>query len=154
MFDWILDLFKKVWKFIKKALNKIMEVLKDVLPYLLIAGAVFLATLSGTAILGLPIFLQGLATFLVGVGPLAAAAIGAGVSFLLAPEETAGLLTNVAEAVGEVASAAVQMAGDVVSTGFASIFGENFLIYAALGLGAYLLLTKEENKSVVEVKNV
>lgn len=131
IFGWLGDLLTSLWQLIQKAL-----------PYILLALALFLA--FSTA--GLTIPLLGI---VIPSGWLSAAIV-AGVSFLLAPGETAAMV-NVAvdaigDAVGNVVTEAAGIVGEGVST-FASASGiSNLLLYAAIGVGLYFLLTSDKDE--------
>lgn len=121
IFGWIGDLFTKIWKLFKK-----------ILPYIMIALAVFF-TFGGSFIL-LGMVLEG----------YAAAIAAMGLSFLVAPEETVDVATDVAEAVGEAAGAVVAAGVGGLASG---LFGgeSSWLLIAAIAVGAYFLLSRKDD---------
>lgn len=128
LFGWLLDLLAKVWNLLKK-----------VLPYVLLAAAAFVA-LGGAIPLSL---------LITGLGTLegAAAAIGlAGASFLFAPGESAEVISEAAGAVGDAASSVVA-AGVDVADGLVSglLTSSSFLMIAGLGL-LFLFMKKEKKE--------
>lgn len=129
IFDAISDLF-----------SKILDLIKRVLPYILLGIALFCA-------LGIPLtFLPGLAATNMN------AAILAGSAFLFAPEETAEILTSATHAIGDVAQTVVGEVVDVVSTAATGILSSpGLLLTAAAALAVYLLFIKDDSKR--EIKN-
>lgn len=122
LFDWIGDLFTKIWKLFKK-----------ILPYIMIALAVFF-TFGGSLVL-FGMVLEG----------YAAAIAAMGLSFLVAPEETIDTISGVAEGVGEAAGAIVSgTAGGLVSGLFGGEWG--WLGLVAIGVGAWWLFGSGERK--------
>lgn len=129
IFSWIGDLFTKIWKIFKK-----------VLPYIMIALAVFF-TFGGSIVL-MGMVLEG----------YAAAIAAMGLSFLVAPEETTDVVTGVTESVSNAAGAIVAAGVGGLASG---LFGgeSSWLLIAAVAVGAYFLFSKggedeeEYNKS-------
>lgn len=124
IFDWIGDLFTKIWKIFKK-----------VLPYIMIALAVFF-TFGGSIVL-MGMVLEG----------YAAAIAAMGISFLVAPEETIDVTSDVAKSVGTAAGAVVAAGVGGVASGLFA--GDNsWLLIAAVAAGAYFLFSgrKEDNE--------
>lgn len=120
IFDWIGDLFTKIWRLFKK-----------ILPYIMIALAVFF-TFGGSLVL-LGMTLTG----------YAAAVAAMGISFIVAPDETVDVVTDVAEDVGTAA-------GAIVSTGIGGLAsglfgGENGWLWALLIAGGVYLLIRGNN---------
>lgn len=128
IFGWIGDLFTKIWKLFKK-----------ILPYIMIALAVFF-TFGGSLVL-LGMVLEG----------YAAAIAAMGLSFLVAPEETVDVTTDVAEAVGKAAGSVVAAGVGGLASGLFS--GESsWLLFAAIAVGAYFLLSRKDEDSVDELR--
>lgn len=126
IFGWIGDLFTKIWKLFKK-----------ILPYIMIALAVYF-TFGGSLVL-LGMTLEG----------YAAAIAAMGLSFLVAPEETVDVTTDVAEAVGTAAGAVVAAGVGGLASG---LFGgeSSWLLIAAIAVGAYFLLSGKERDTDVD----
>lgn len=121
IFDWIGDLFSKIWGLLKK-----------ILPYVMIALAVFFTFGGSLTLFGM--VLEG----------YAAAIAAMGISLLVAPDETIDVVTDVANDVGKAAGAIVSgVAGGVAS----GLFGDNgsWLLIAAVAVGAYLLFSGKES---------
>lgn len=136
MFDWIGDLFTKIWHAVKR-----------ILPYILIACAIWLS--MGLAI---PLFAG-----LVIEGTVMNALLFLGASFLLVPEETVLAIEPAIEAIGDVAQEAAKETGQVASdllSSFSDALGvPSFLIIGGLVFGAYLLLkNKKEDTPTNEKK--
>lgn len=123
IFNWIGDLFSKIWGLLKK-----------ILPYIMIALAVFFTFGGSLTLFGM--VLEG----------YAAAIAAMGLSFLVAPDETIDVVTDVASAVGTAAGAVVSgVAGGVAS----GLFGDDgsWLLVAAIVVGAYFLLSGNKDSS-------
>lgn len=121
IFDWIGDLFTKIWK-----------IFKQILPYIMIALAVYFTFGGSLKLLGM--VLEG----------YEAAIACMGISFLVAPEETIDTVTDVAEAIGTAAGAVVSgVAGGVA----AGLFGgdNTWMLIAAIAVGTYFLISGDAN---------
>lgn len=120
IFNWIGDLFSKIWKLFKK-----------ILPYIMIALAVFFTFGGSFLLLGME--LTG----------YAAAIAAMGISFLVAPEETVDVASGVAEAVGTAAGAVVAAGVGGLASGLFN--GESsWLLIAAIAAGAFFLLSRNK----------
>lgn len=129
IFNWIGDLFTKIWKLFKK-----------ILPYIMIALAVFF-TFGGSIIL-MGMVIEG----------YAAAIVAMGISFLVAPEETIDVTSDVAKAVGTAAGAVVAAGVGGLASG---VFGgeNSWLVIAAIAVGAYFLLSgNRENDGTRDIE--
>lgn len=123
IFSWIGDLFSRIWKLFKK-----------ILPYIMIALAVFF-TFGGSLVL-FGMVLEG----------YAAAVAAMGLSFLVAPDETIDTVSGVAESVGEAAGAVVSgVAGGLASGLFGGEWG--WLGLVAIGVGAWWLFGKDDKST-------
>lgn len=122
IFDWIGDLFTKIWK-----------VFKRILPYIMIALAAYFTFGGSFVLLGME--LKGYAAVIAAMG----------LSFIVAPDETIDIVTDVAKSVGEAAGAVIGAVAGGAATG---LFGEDgsWIMIAALAIGAYFLLTSEGGK--------
>lgn len=125
------DIFTKIWRWIKK-----------ILPYLLLALALCVAFMASP----LTIPLLGLV-----IPPgWASAAIIAGVSYLLAPEETAALVSPAVKAIGNSAAEVIAAAGTVAGAGLSALSDASglstLIMWGALGVLAYLLLTADRKE--------
>lgn len=127
IFSWIGDLFSKIWGLLKK-----------ILPYIMIALAVFF-TFGGSLVL-FGMVLEG----------YAAAIAAMGLSFLVAPDETIDTVTDVATDIGKAVGAVVSGAAGGVASG---LFGDDgsWLLIAAIAIGAYLLLSGRERDATTTV---
>lgn len=102
LLKWLFDLLARLWKLIKK-----------VLPYILLAMAIYLVAVG-------PIVFAAVGLELTGT----AAALGlAGASFLIAPGETAAAVSKAAEGIGDIAATVVTEAGGLLGTAISSVFG-------------------------------
>lgn len=136
MFDWIGDLFTKIWQAVKR-----------ILPFILIACAIWLS--MGLAI---PLFAG-----LVIEGTVMNALLVLGASFLLVPEETVLALQPAVEAIGNVAQQAAeevgQVAGGLLNSVSDALGIPTFLIVGGLAVVAYLLLkSKKEDVSPADME--
>lgn len=122
IFDWIGDLFTKIWRLFKK-----------VLPYIMIALAVFFTFGGSLVLLGMTL-----------TGYAAAIAV-MGISFLVAPEETVDVITDVADDVGTAAGAIVSAGVGGLASGLFG--GENGWLLALLIAGGIYLLIRGESGS-------
>lgn len=117
IFGWIGDLFTKIWRLFKK-----------ILPYIMIALAVYFTFGGSFVLLGME--LKGYAAVVAAMG----------LSFLVAPEETVDTVSGVAGSIGTAAGAIVAAGVGGVASGLFG--GENsWLVFAAVAVGAYLLLS-------------
>lgn len=120
IFGWIGDLFTKIWRLFKK-----------ILPYIMIALAVFFTFGGSLTLLGM--VLEG----------YAAAVACIGISFLVAPEESVDVVTDVSAAIGTAAGAIVSgVAGGLAAGLFGN--GGSWVLIGAIAVGAYFLLNKKE----------
>lgn len=121
IFGWIGDLFTKIWNLFKK-----------VLPYIMLALAAYF-TFGGSFVL-----------FGMELTGYAAAIAAMGLSFLVAPEETIDVMTDVAKAIGTAAGAVVAASVGGLSSG---LFGDesSWLLIAAIAAGAFFLLSRKGN---------
>lgn len=120
IFDWIGDLFSKIWK-----------LFKTILPYIMIALATFF-TFGGSLVL-FGMVLEG----------YAAAVAAMGLSFLVAPDETIDTVSGVAESVGKAAGAVVSGVAGGLASGLSD--GEwGWLGLVAIGVGAWWLFSKDK----------
>lgn len=126
-----MDFLQSIFDGLSDFFNSILSVIKQVLPYVLLGCAVWLA------FSGLPISLGALGSIPAGAS---AALAMAGASFLFAPEETAAILTNAASAIGDVASVIVSEATSLVGTAVGGLFSSPAML-ALLGFGAFYLLS-------------
>lgn len=124
LFGWIGKLFKKIWEAIKK-----------ILPYILLAIAIYLSLGGALTIPFTSTVLQG--TF--------HAMMVAGASFLLAPEETAELVSNAAHAIGDAASVVVSETVGVVTTGVGALLTSPVGI-AVMALGLWWLFGRDKKE--------
>lgn len=127
IFSWIGELFTEIWKLFKK-----------ILPYIMIALAVFFTFGGSLTLFGM--VLEG----------YAAAIAAMGLSFLVAPDETIDTVTGVADSIGEAAGAVIGgVTGGLVS-GLSG--GENGVwIAIAIAVGAWFLLNGRKDSVDVDV---
>lgn len=126
IFNWIGDLFSKIWKLFKK-----------ILPYIMIALAVFFTFGGSLTLFGM--VLEG----------YAAAVAAMGLSFLVAPEETIDVASDVAGDIGTAAGAIVSAAVGGVASGLSGDNG-SWLLIAVVAVGAYLFLSRKDEGITVE----
>lgn len=131
IFKWLFKLLERLWNLIKKVL---------------------------------PVIMLGLALYLVAIGPLAIPFLGltlsgttaalalAGASFLIAPGETADVVSRAAEGIGDVASTVAVEAGDAIGSLVSSTLSSSSIIsLVAGGLLLWWLVTKKDKKKEKEV---
>lgn len=153
IFSSIGKFFKKIFDFIKKILSKIAEALGPLLPLLIIAAFVF-APMIGPYLTELGLTTLGSAFTAVGstigaFGEYALLAVGTGVAFIVAPEESAKLVESIGSAIGNITKAAASVVGSTVGSIFSSLGTTFWLI---LGVGAYFVL--RDPAAQVTVKEV
>lgn len=124
----IVNFFKKLWDMIKK-----------ILVYILIAIAVFILLWAIFATGGalLPIIGVALTTTQCVVAALACLA-GA---FLIDSDTAKSVTDSIAGAVGDATEAVADVATSAAGGAVSGILGSDLFLYAALGIGAYFLLT-------------
>lgn len=121
IFNWLFDLLGRLWKLIKK-----------ILPYILLAMALYLAFVGPILFLGLQ-----------GVG----AALGlAGASFLFAPGETAEVFSKAVAGVGDAAQAVVTEAGDLLGAAVDAVLSGTGIITALVAAGVVWWLLSRRKK--------
>lgn len=121
IFSWIGDLFTKLFSMMKK-----------ILPYILIALAIWFSLGLGIPALGI-------------AGGWTSALLALGTSFVLAPDESAAVLSSAASAMGDVLSTVAtevgSAAGDLT---FSFVSSSGIFTLALVGLGMYLLLSSDD----------
>ena len=124
IFKWLFKLLEKLWNLIKK-----------VLPVIMLGLALYLVAIGPLTIPLLGITLS---------GTTAALALG-GASFLLAPGETAEVVSKAAEGIGAVASSVAAEAGAALGTLVSSTVSATSLIPLAVGgVFAWWFFTREK----------
>lgn len=126
IFKWLFKLLERLWNLIKKVL---------------------------------PVIMLGLALYLVAIGPLAIPLLGltlsgttaalalAGASFLIAPGETADVVSRAAEGIGSVASTVATEAGDAIGSFVSSALSTSSIIpLVAGGLLLWWFVAKKDKK--------
>lgn len=129
LFGWIGKLLKKIWNAIKK-----------ILPFILLAVAIWLA-------LGLPFAIEALGISI--AGTQANALLLAGASFLFAPQETGDVIGKALDSVGDTAGDVISTVTDVVSDGATTILSSPIGL-VGIGLLLYFLFFKDDDKKVVQ----
>lgn len=127
------DIVSRVFSWIGDLFTKLFDMIKKILPYILIALAIWFSLGLGIPALGI-------------AGGWTSAALALGASFVVAPDETGALLSSAASAMGDVLSTVAtgvgSAAGDLTSS-FATSSG--LLTLALFGFGAYLLLSSDDD---------
>lgn len=123
IFAWVGELFTKLWSLMKK-----------ILPYVLLALAVWFSLGLGIPALGI-------------VGGWEAALLALGTSFVLAPDETSTLLSAGVAAMGDVLTTAGTAVGDALGATASSLFTSSGLLWIALGVGAYFIWKNSKDTS-------
>lgn len=97
-----------IFDFISQLFNSIMAMIKKILPYVMIAAAIYFGFggVWAPTIFGSTLTISG----------ATGAAMAMGLSFLLAPDETVETVSRVATAVGEAAAAVVEAAVPVIES--------------------------------------
>lgn len=132
----IVNFFKKLWDMIRK-----------ILVYILIAIAVFILLWAVFATGGalLPIIGVALTTTQCVVAALACLA-GA---FLIDSDTAKSVTGSIADAVGDATEAAAKVATSATGGVVSGVLKSDLFLYAALGIGAYFLLTAGSKKQPV-----
>lgn len=161
----ILRFFKKLLRALKKVLGKLMKNFNILLVIFIIACCMFPAMLPALlAYIGAPAaMVSGATAFAATVGAAGSItwwcslAVGTGVCFLLAPNETKEVIGKVAEAAKDVASAVGGAVGGVVSGGTAAL-AKSILPAVLIGLGGFLAVklilssgSKEKEKEPAQI---
>lgn len=126
LFGWISKLFKQL-----------VSLFKKILPYLMVALAIYLLITTG----GLPLadwFGPAFAGITIPEGPVGAL-LALGTSFLFAPDETAELVGNAVEAVGTVVEGVLNEAVDIIDSVASNALSSPFALIA-LGIGLFFLV--------------
>lgn len=122
------------------------DVIKKILPILLLV----LALAFATGILSFTLFPAGTTLFGIAIGPMvfggtSAALLAAGASFLLFPDDTAELVSEVSEAVGDAASSVLDTVIDVASGAVTSFLSSpGGLIIAGVAFWYFFLREKKD----------
>lgn len=126
------NVFSEVFSWLGDLFTKLFDMIKKILPYILVALAIWFSLGLGIPALGI-------------AGGWTSALLALGASFVLAPDETAAILSSAASAMGDVLSTVAtkvgSAAGDLTSS-FASSSG--IFTLALVGLGMYLLLSSDD----------
>lgn len=134
-----MDFIEDIFKGLGDLLTSILNVIKRILPYVLLAIAAWY-TMGGTL------------TFLTELGIKAGAMTAmymAGTSFLFAPDETAAVVVDAVQALGDVAGAVGTEAGNLLNDVTSSLLSGP-AGWLMIGIGAYLLfsmLSKNTDKT-------
>lgn len=152
-----MSFLKKLWDKIVGIIKKVIDAIKKYLPILILLVVLFWPVLAPMLASWLPAGMTAFGSSLIAsgtwVGTLSALQLGAlalGASFLLAPDETADMVGNVSEHIGEAISSVVSNVGGGVLDGITgAIFGEgtsfgSVLLVGAAGYLAYSLITSED----------
>lgn len=148
------SIFKAIGNFFKKlfsALKKILAVVLIILAVIVIIWAcIFCPPLGGT--------LFGIAFASSGAALAFGCCLLVG-AFLVDKDTAAKVVGKVGEAAGDAAEAVGNAAGDVISGVVSGLFSSDMLLWVALGVGAYFLLSNRKDASAgapeeVEVKSV
>lgn len=125
IFKWLFNLLARLWKLIKK-----------ILPYILLAMAIYLVAVGPIVWAAVGLELSG-----------TAAALGlVGASFLIAPGETAEVVSSAVDGVGDVAAKVVTEAGDLIGTAVSSVFGGSFLTWLLIGAAVLFVVPSRKRK--------
>lgn len=126
MFDFIGDLFKKIFEAIKK-----------ILVYVLLIIAVILFVWATIATGGATLAVFGFAISTTAAMVLAGVAVVA--AFLIDPETASEVVGKVGEALGDAAEAVGEAAGNIVGGATSGLFSSSLGTYALMAGGAFLL---------------
>lgn len=138
-----------IFDFVAQLFNSIIEMIRKILPYVMIAAAIYF----GFGGVWAPTIFGSTLTITGATG----AAMAMGLSFLLAPDETVETVTRVATAVGEAAAAVVEAAVpviDAIADTLTGVIMKSPLFWLVAGYFGYRLLIadKERDEPVVEQK--
>lgn len=139
-----MSFFTKIFSWISKLLSKLFDLVKKILPIVLLAAAVWLGLGFGIPV----------AWLVAGALPLegaGAALLLAGSSFLVAPGETSEVLSKAVGAVGDVASDVASTIVDVASSAAGALLSSPIGIAALVIGGLWLFGGKSDRKENVPV---
>lgn len=141
------SIFKAIGRFFKKlfaALKKILAVVLVVLAVIVIIWASIFCPPLGGVLFGIAFASSG-AALAFGICLL----VGA---FLVDKDTASKVVGNIGEAAGDAASAVGQAAGNVASGVFEGLASSGLLLWLAVGVGAYFLLSSDggKNEKVVD----
>lgn len=133
IWDWICDLLSGLWTWIK-----------DVIPYLLLALALYVGFMTGPGL-----------TFLGMLIPAGwvSASIILGVSFLFLPSETSAIMSDAVSAVGDTAGSVAAELGSAIGSGVSALVsssGLSTLLWVAIVGGLGWLLLSDNKKDADE----
>lgn len=131
-----------IFDFISQLFNSIMAMIKRILPYIMLAAAIYF----GFGGVWAPTIFGSTLTISGAMG----AALALGVSFLVAPDETVEVVTRVATAVGEAAAAVVEAAVPVVkaiANGLMDVLASSPLFWLVAGYFGYKFLIADDDKN-------
>lgn len=137
-----MSFLNKIWGWLSSLIKKIWAVIKKVLPYILLALAVYfmvmpLGTTISMAWAGIP----GLAS----ISTQTAMLLAAGAALIFAPEETVELVGKVADTIGDAAGAVIEAGIDVAGDVLGSLFSSP-IVLIGLAVGAYLLFGRDRKE--------
>lgn len=151
IFSSIGKFFSKIFDFIKKILKKIAEALGPLLPLLIIAAFIFApqlgAYLSELGLTTIGSAFTAVGTTIGAFGEYALLAVGTGVAFIVAPEESKKLVESIGSAVSSITKVVGSAIGSTISS-VASSLGWTF--WLILGVGAYFLLKDPSSEVVIK----
>jgi hypothetical protein len=125
-----------IFDWIGRVLRKIFDVIKKILPYVLLGIAIWLA-------LGLPFAIPALGILI--EGTLGNALLVAGASFLFAPGETTELIGGALDAVGDAAVDVVETVVEVAGGAAGAVLGSP-LVLAGLAFAAWWFFLRDDDK--------
>lgn len=134
---------EQIFKALSSLFEAILNVVKRVLPYILLAAAAYLALCTGG------ISLAWLVPGTVIPSGWASAAVLAGASFILAPNETAAIVNSGVDAIGSVATNLATEAGQMLASVSEGVLGLPLWALVVGGVGLFLLFRNKGEKDVV-----
>lgn len=142
LFKAIGSFFKKLWK----ALRKILAILLIIIAIIVIIWACIFCPPLGGVLFGVA-FSSATAAFAFGCVLL----VGA---FLVDTETAKEVVGKVGEAAGDAAESVGKAAGDIIDGAVSGIFGSSTLMWLAVGVGAYFLLSGSKGSDTPKTKAV
>lgn len=132
-----MSILSDIFAWFKRIFKEILDLIKKILPYILLGIAVWLA-------LGMPFLIPSLGISIAAGG--FNALLVAGVSFVLAPGETQELISEAAEALGNAATDVIQTVVDVADSALTSVLSSSPALLIVGGLLLWFLLSREKER--------
>lgn len=132
-----MNIFEKLFAFIKKLFKKIIDIIKKILPYILLACAIWLALGGAISIPFLDMVIE---------ASTANALLVAGASFIFVPQETAELVSRATAGIGQAAKDVIHTVVDVAGSAAADVLSQPVVLIGLFALAWFLLARRKDDK--------